>query len=224
MGEGKKRVLIIYYSFSSQTRNLVQSFAKGLEEHEVEVHWQQLKPMEKSKFPIGSFLATVRMMLTSFLRRRMPIEPLEAFCYDTWDLIVLAGPTWSYNPCGPVLTLLDSEHVLFRNQKVLPLISCRSYWRLHFWGLSRLLNKNKAKCISPLVFTHPAPEPWSTIGVFLKMMGKVPESGKSWLSRFYPKYGHSKRQVEEAGYIGQYFGKHLKLNENISDISFPRPL
>ncbi len=224
MSKGKKSVLIVYYSMSSQTRNLVQSFAKGLEEYDVEVFWQQIKPINVSKFPIGSFAGTLKMMVSSFVRKRIPIEALETSCYTSWDLIVLAGPTWSYQPCGPVLTLLDNEHGLFKNQRVLPIISCRAYWRSHAWGLARLLKKKEARNISPLVFCHPASEPWSTIGVFLKLIGKVPESGRYWFSRYYPKYGHSKKQVEEAGYIGRYFGKHLKIGDDITSISFPKPL
>ncbi len=221
---GKKRILIIYYSFSSQTRNLLQSFAKGLEEEGVEVVWQQLKPLKKLKFPLGSFLATMGMMVTSFFRKRMAIEPLEPVCFDNWQLIVLAGPTWSYSPSGPILSLFDTDRRLFNHQLVLPFISCRAYWRMHYWVLLRLLKKSQAKSISPIVFTHPIGEPWSTIGVFLKLAGKVPESGKSWLKKFYPKYGHSRNQVEEAQCVGHLIGKQIIGEKNLMDIDFPKPL
>ncbi len=198
-------------------------FIKGLEEHHIDVVWHQLKTLERLQFPVGSMLVTFGMMIGSFFRRRVAIESLEPYCYDEWDLIVLAGPTWSYSPSGPVLSLFDKEHQVFKGQDVLPFISCRAYWRMHYQGIKHLLSKSQARALSPVVFSHPVGEPWSTIGVFLKMAGRVPESGKSWLKKFYPKYGHSRNQTDDAQYIGSCIGRSLVGNECMESIVFPQP-
>ncbi len=151
------------------------------------------------------------MMVQTFLRKRYPIQPLNPICFDHWDLIILAGPTWSYNPSGPVLSLLDRDgKSLFGGKIVLPFISCRGYWRVHFYGLRALLRRCGATVAAPIVFSHPTPEPWRTIGVFLKLAGKVPEAGNSWFRRFYPKYGHSREQVEDSRKIGVELGEAIK--------------
>jgi multimeric flavodoxin WrbA len=167
----KKRVLILYYSFSSQTRNLLQAFVDGLEFHGVEICWQQLKPLQKLQFPLGSITSTLTMMVQTSLRKRFKIEAIDKVCYSDWDLVILAGPTWSYNPSGPVLSLIDHCGDLFNGRKVMPFISCRGYWRLHLWGLNSMLRKKGAMVLNPLIFLHVGAEPWLTIGVFLKLAG-----------------------------------------------------
>jgi hypothetical protein len=221
----RQRVLIVFFSFSSQTRNLLQGLSKGLREYDIDVEWLQLKTLETLQFPLGSCWATLKMMLTTFFRKRILIEQVHPDLFRPWDLIVLAGPTWSYHPSGPVLSLLDRDgERLLKNQKVLPFISCRGYWRMHLWGLRSLLKVKGAEVLRPVVFTHPVAEPWRTIGVFLKLAGKMPESGKSWFHPFYPKYGHSNRQVNDAKAIGLILGKYLQENKDLETLRFPTPV
>lgn len=222
---GQKRILLIYFSFSSQTNNLVHALVAGLDEFPVQVVKEKLTPLEQLRFPIGTIISTLRMMLVTFFRKRMPIEPLSSESEGSFDLIILAGPTWSYNPSGPVLSLLDRDgERLFRGQEVLPLISCRGYWRAHWWGLKKLLRKCGARVNNLIVFSHPNPEPWRTIGVFLRLTGRIPEKD-SWLRAKYPKYGHTRNQFEEATRFGQMIGKELTAGEgDIQSLNFATPV
>ncbi len=104
-----RRVLIIYYSCSGQTRKLVNAFAAGLEEGGVEVGLQPLRSMHRIPFPPGSMGRALAMMVRTFFRCRNPIGALDGRAHEQWQVIVLAGPTWSYNPSGPVLSLLDDK-------------------------------------------------------------------------------------------------------------------
>lgn len=221
----RKRVLIVYFSLSSQTRNLLHGLSKGLGEYDIDVEWQQVKTKESLAFPFGSVAATLKMMITTLFRKRVAIEPLTEDCFYPWDIIVLAGPTWSYHPSGPILSLLDRDgEKLFKERTVLPFISCRGYWRMHNWGLRALLKKKGARVLRPIVFTHPVAEPWRTIGVFLKLAGKMPESGRSWFHHFYPKYGHSKKQVNDAKAIGLIIGKSIEEKKDLTSLRFPTPV
>lgn len=221
----KKRILIISYSFSSQTRNLLHGLIDGLEKSGIEVFWEQLNPVSELRFPIGTISATLIMMTQTFLRKRYPVHPINPRCFAPWDLIILAGPTWSYNPSGPVLSLLDRDGKrLFAGKIVLPFISCRGYWRVHYYGLKGLLRRCGATVVAPLVFSHPTPEPWRTIGVFLKLAGKVPEAGSSWFHRFYPKYGHSRVQVEDCQRIGLELGENIIAGNPLHHPLFPIPV
>lgn len=205
----KPRVLIPFFSYSSQTNNLIQAVCLGMEKYDIEVVRERLIPVEQLRFPIGSIRGTLRMMLITFFRKRIPIQAISDHCFDDFDLIMLAGPTWSYHPSGPVLSLIDRDGKrLFENKLVIPLISCRGYWRFHWWGLKRLLYKCGAKVVNLIVFSHPNPEPWRTIGVFLKLAGRNPER-KSWFSSKYRKYGHTKKQMQEAKKFGKLIGREL---------------
>ena len=222
---GKKRILLLYFSFSSQTNNLVQSLANGLEGYDVDVTREKLSLVRPLRFPIGTVLGTLRMMIVTFFRMRLPIKPLSPQCFDDYDLVILAGPTWSYNPSGPILSLLDRDgEKIFKGQDVLPLISCRGYWRIHSWGLKLLLEKLGAKVVNLIVFSHPNDEPWRTIGVFLKLAGRIPEKS-SWLGKRYRKYGHTRKQFGEAKRFGQMIGKELaEESGDIQSLDFDTPL
>lgn len=221
---GKKRILLLYFSFSSQTNNLVHSLVNGLEDYDINVARERVTPVRPLRFPIGSVFGTFYMMLVTFFRMRIPIEPLSSQCSEDYDLVILAGPTWSYNPSGPILSLLDRDgEKLFKNQMILPLISCRGYWRMHWWGLKRILERQGARVVNLIVFSHPNAEPWRTIGVFLKLAGKIPE--KSWFRKKYRKYGHTRKQYEEAKRFGQMIGKEMtEVTGNIQSLDFDTPL
>ncbi|MCX5875774.1 MAG: hypothetical protein NT087_05685 [Deltaproteobacteria bacterium] len=215
-----KKVLILYYSLSAQTSGLVHRLGAGLEEQGVQLTCERLLPLAPRHFPIGTVPATLFMMLITFLRVRMPIQPLPPSCWEHYDLIVLAGPTWSYNPSGPVLSLLDRDGArLFVDQQVLPLISCRGYWRMHWLSLRWQLARCGAKVVGRMIFAHPSKEPWRTIGVFLKLAGRVPERGR-WLGRHYPRYGHSREQQDQAFAFGQAIGQALNRGSSLAELSF----
>ncbi len=221
----KKRVLVVYFSFSSQTRNLIRAIVVGLKKKDIDVQLEIIKPVEPLHFPLKTFYKTIKMMIITSFRWRVKIEPINDHCFEEYDLVLFAGPTWSYNPSGPILSFLDRYgNRVLQNRNVMPLISCRGYWRLHCWGLNRILVRCGAKLIPPIIFTHTTKEPWRTIGVFLKLAGKVPEAGKSWFRKYYPKYGHSRQQLASAEKIGQAMGDHLNEGKDIDTLTFPIPI
>lgn len=214
------QALFLYYSFSGQTSGLLRKLAAGLEQQQVEVELERLQPLRPLRFPIGSVIRTLQMMLRTCFRWRVPIEPLSPVSAKSFDLIILAGPTWSYNPSGPVLSLLDRDGAgLFAGRNVLPLISCRGYWRLHWYGLKKKLQHCGARVVNRMIFTHPHREPWRTMGVFLKLAGKAPERS-GLLGGHYRRYGHSREQLEEAFRFGVEIGETLRQGGSLSGLNF----
>jgi len=214
------RVLLIYYSFSGQTGVLLNRLAAGLKDQGVEVFFEKLKPVKHLRFPVGSIFRTYIMMLTTFFRKRVPIRQLSAKCSQEFDLIILAGPTWSYNPSGPILSFLDRDGKdVLGGREVLPLISCRGYWKTHWWGLQKKLVRCGARFSNMIAFSHPNPEPWRTIGVFFKIAGKNPERS-GFLSRHYKRFGHSNEQMEEAYRFGLQIGESLKSSTSLAAVNF----
>jgi hypothetical protein len=152
---------------------------------------------------------TLKMMVLTFFRKRVAIKPPSDKCFQSFDLIILAGPTWSYNPSGPILDLLDRYGKrLFSNKQVTPLISCRGYYRLHDWGLRKKLEDCDAQLTESIIFHHPVREPWSTIGVFLKSAGYHPEKMPLLADR-YPHFGHNVDQLLEAKALGSRIAEQL---------------
>jgi hypothetical protein len=216
----KKKILVLYFSLSSQTKNILYALIKGLKSSDIDVTIERLEPVQKLRFPLGSIYDTIKMMVLTFFRMRIPIKSISVKCFEDYDLIVLAGPTWSYNPCGPILFLFDSEgQKLFKGKKVLPVISCRGYWRVHWYGLRKLLFRCGAEVKNLIVFSHPSAEPWRTIGVFLKLAGRNPEK-KTWINKFYKKYGHTRNQLREAHRFGVILGEAIGKEVDIQSLSF----
>ncbi len=215
-----KKILFICFSLSGQTSSLLARFAKGIESTGISVTTERLHPMQQIHFPFRSIWSTFVMMMATFFRRRVPIKPLSEKCSKQYDLIIIAGPTWSYNPSGPILSLFDRDgKKIFSEQNVIPFISCRGYWRMHWFGLKSLLKKNNATIPNRIIFTHPSKEPWRTLGVFLKLAGKSPEK-HPFLSKHYPRYGHSKTQQEEAHRFGTLLGEAMIKNTKLDSLNF----
>jgi len=218
------KVLFLYFSFSGQTGVIVNRLSAGLKDQGIKVVFEKLKPVKHLRFPVSSILRTFAMMLTTFCRKRVPIQELSSKCNYEYDLIILAGPTWSYNPSGPVLFFLDKygEEVL-GGREVLPVISCRGYWKQHWRGLRRKLKKCGAHFSNLIAFTHPNPEPWCTIGVFLKIAGKNPERSR-FIGKHYTRFGHSNDQMEEAYRFGKMIGESLRDGTPLAEINFQTDL
>lgn len=211
---------MLYYSFSGQTSGILHCLANGLKDEGVAVVFEKLKPVAPPRFPVGSYLQTITMMVTTLFRVRIPIKKPDSRVADHYDLIILAGPTWSYNPSGPVLDFLAKYGPKFLGQQVvLPVISCRGYWRIHWFGLRKILVRCGALVPNVIVFSHPAREPWRTFGVFLKIVGKAPERHR-FIGRFYKRFGHNREQMEEAERFGREIGVALKNATSLSEIDF----
>lgn len=204
------RVCIIYFSLSGQSRGLINLLAAGLRSQGVEVVIEQVVARHRVGFPFYSVFKTLIMMLLTFFRKRIAILPLSDRCFQSYDLYILAGPTWSYNPSGPVLDLLDRYgDRLFKGRQVTPLISCRGYYRMHERGLRKSLQHCGAQVSDSIIFHHPVQEPWSTIGVFLRSAGYHP--GKiPLLAKHYNHFGHSVEQLLEVKSKGIRMGAQLQ--------------
>jgi hypothetical protein len=127
----------------------------------------------------------------------------------------VAGPTWSYNPSGPVLDFLRRYgQTLCAGKTVVPFISCRSYWRWHYFLLRQKLLRYGCTMGKPIVYMHPHREPWRFLGLLLQLRGKVVPREYSWWKKRYPAYGHSREQGEEALRTGKDLGAWLS-GENV---------
>lgn len=212
--ELKKRVLVVYYSFTQQTRILLKQFCAGLCEQGVEVELERLQPLYPYEFPFKSGWRLAAVMIRTFFRGRKEIQPVSEKCFKKWDYIVLAGPTWSYHPSGPILDFLDRYgSSVLRGRKVIPFISCRSYWRLHHLSLKRELRKVGASCQPLILFEHPTREPYRIIGLILKLRGKTIRG--DWFSKHYEMFGHSKKQAKEAYRLGVDLGEKMYAPQEI---------
>jgi len=192
----------------------VNGLVKGLEEGGAEVWIEQLRPLQPLPFPTGSYFKAFRLMTAAFFRRPVAISQPDRRCYGRWDLVICAGPTWSYNPSGPMLYFLETyAGELLAQQSVVPLICCRTYWRLHERVMRRLLLAAGSRVLQPVVFRHPLPGFWCAIGVFVKLAGKMPRFLRPILQSHCPRFGFTAQQIDEAKAIGRKLAQSLQGGE-----------
>lgn len=210
----RKRVLIVYYSYTQQTKMQLKKFISGLESWDIEVVVERLEPYAPYEFPFRSNWRLAVAMVRTFFCKAMPVRPIADVCHGQWDCLVVAGPTWSYNPSGPILDFVSRYgSTVCAGQLVVPFISCRSYWRWHNLLLGRKLRGYGCTVARPIVFMHPQKEPWRFIGLLLQLRGTVLPRQYAWWKKRYPGYGHNREQGEEAARVGRNLGGWL-LGEN----------
>lgn len=192
----------------------IKKFISGLECYGIEVISERIEPIRPYDFPFKSNIRLLAAMMTTFFQRRMTIRPVTDRCLVDTDCIVLAGPTWSYHPSGPILDFLDRYgRDICGGKTVIPFISCRSYWRFHYWTLKRRLAGFGCRVQDPIIFTHPQKEPWRFIGLILQLRGKIMRRENSWFRQYYPGYGHSREQGLEALEKGKHLAQALLSNK-----------
>lgn len=205
-----KHVLIVYYSFTQQTHKLIERYRDGLAYMGVQVELCCLRPTVPILFPLTSNISLLKRMWNPFLRKRVEINP-PPVKREFYDHIVIAGPTWSYQPSGPILDFLDKfGEKYLKGTSVSFLISCRSYWRTHYWGLKSICKGIGAEVDNvPVVFQHPVSEPWKTIGLLLWVRGYRHSEFPEWFRKKYPYYGHTEKQLIEAYHKGVLLAEQL---------------
>ncbi|NPA95649.1 MAG: flavodoxin family protein [Thermodesulfobacteria bacterium] len=204
-------VAIVYYSFSNQTAKLVHHLRKGFRSEGFDVETVKLVPRDRLTFPLHSVPKTIAMMLKTFFRKRVPIKEIDTSPIEKASLVVLAGPTWSYNPSGPVLSFLDKYAPILAGKDVQPVISCRKYWRTHYGYLKKKIERAGGRARDPFVFTHNVKEPWSTIGTFMTIAGINPKQ-HALMRKYYPRYGHNHTQLVEMEKKARDLAKSLASN------------
>ncbi|MGL1930637.1 MAG: hypothetical protein OCC45_02625 [Desulfotalea sp.] len=205
----KPRVAIIYYSLSQQTKRIVDSFRDGLVACDVEVDLCPIEPLKPLSLPLHSNLSLFKAMWRPFWRKRCKIKP-PILKDNNYDHIILAGPTWSYQPSAPILSFLDEYGEKYLSGKTVSfLISCRSFWRTHYWALRSQCKRVGAYPEKASVFEHFTNEPWCTLGLILRLRGIHHSKLPLWFQKRYPSYGHSEDQVIAAHKDGVLLGEEL---------------
>ena len=82
-----------------------------------------------------------------------------------------------------------------------------------------MLNQCGANIVNLIAFSHPNPEPWRTIGVFLTIAGKNPERS-SFFGKYYTRFGHTNDQMEEAHRFGTLLGEAIRQKKPVYKIDF----
>ena len=102
------KCLVLYYSFSGNTRLIAETVAK-----ELNADLEELKPVKPLNAGGAGYVMWGLRQLVS--QNKPPLLPLK---HDSkaYDLIVIGTPVWSYTVTPPIRTFLEEHH--FNGKKV----------------------------------------------------------------------------------------------------------
>lgn len=154
----KPRVLILYYSFTNQTRYVAEAMGEVFRELNCDVdecniefvdeHYhieRPFKPVLRKLFPW-----CIPQLLGKTGAVRVPDEILE----KDYDLICLGSPTWWLNPAMPIVSFLQSPSAkrLLEGKPIAAFAVCRKLWRNNIRRVKKLATKQGANFVDGAAF------------------------------------------------------------------------
>ena len=156
------RILVLYYSQTGQlTRAARAMLAPLAARRDVEVVWQELKPLAPYPFP-WSFFRFLDAFPECVYLDPAPIEPVGFDGDAHFDLIVVCYQVWFLSPSPPIVAFLKSPAArVLKDSPAITLIACRNMWLSAQEKMATLLAERGARLIDNVVLVDQGP-PWAT--------------------------------------------------------------
>lgn len=139
----KPRVLLLYYTFTNQTRRVADAMAEVFREQGWETHECAIEFIDERyriEFPFRPFWPRLmRWFLPQLAGRTGEIYVPEDTVTGAFDLICIGSPTWWLHPAMPVVSFLTSESSrrLLAGRPFAVFTVCRAVW----WNNLRVVKK-----------------------------------------------------------------------------------
>lgn len=156
------RILVLYYSQTGQLTRAARAMLVPLAaRRDVEIVWQELKPLAPYPFP-WSFFRFLDAFPECVYLDPAPIEPVGFDGDAQFDLIVLCYQVWFLSPSPPIVAFLQSPAAgVLKDRPVITLIACRNMWLSAQEKMKALLAERGARLVDNVVLVDQGP-PWAT--------------------------------------------------------------
>ena len=143
----KPRVLMLYYTFTNQTRRVAEAMGAAFRELGCDVEACEIEfidmryHIELPFRPVGRKL--FRWLVPQLLGKSGDVRVREEVLGRDYDLICLGSPTWWLNPAMPVVSFLKSPAAgqLLKGKRFAVFTVCRKLW----WNNMRRVRKMARK-------------------------------------------------------------------------------
>ena len=156
------RVLILYYTYTQQSRRVADSMeeafrARGCDVRQAGIEFTDKRWAERfTRFPLRHAWLDVLGMLPAQLRGatgeiRIPDEAREG----DYDLICVGSPTWFFRPSVPIRSFLKSEAAgrILNGKRFAAFVVCRRYWSINLRSVKKLGTKQGGEYVGGVHFT-----------------------------------------------------------------------
>ena len=163
-GERPLRVLIVYFTYTQQSRKVAETMAEGFRAKGCSVNLAAIEFTDKrwaerfSRFPFKHAYLDVVGMLPAQMRNatgeiEIPAEAREG----EYDLVCIGSPTWFFRPSVPIRSFLESDAAarLFKDGTPFAVYVCaRRYWSINFKQVKKLATKQGGEYVDNIHFVY----------------------------------------------------------------------
>ena len=201
-----RRILVIDYSQTGQTRNLRDSICVPLLENEkLKLDFLEIKPEQPFPFP-WPFVNFFEIFPETVQMKPIALKPLDIDTSQKYDLIILFYQVWFLSPSLPVSSFLQSPEakLLFKDTPVVTAIGCRNMWLQAQEKTKLHLQRLEATLVDNLVLTDKCGSAASFIATPLWML-----TGKKKAWSWVPKAGIDAEEINQASRFGEALATRL---------------
>lgn len=202
-----KRVLLLYYSQTGQTREALQQISAGLTgsmQYTVQCDLQAFSVEETFNFP-WKMRPFFRIFPRSVLGRAPRMNELN-LDFSTYDLIILGGQVWFLSPSLPLQSFLNSNQAQgLKGKKVIVVFTCRNLWYSGLRIVKEKLLALGSQFSGEIIVCERSPL-WASFVTTPRWM----LTGKKEAFLFFPEAGIKKDDFQDLKNIGYLIGQKLQ--------------
>jgi hypothetical protein len=159
----KPQMLFVYYSYTQQTKKLVEAMAEVLRARGADVELAAIEFLDEryakrfATFPMPHpFLEVLGMIPAEFLRRPGKIRIPDVVTQREYDLVCIGAPTWWLSTNVPIKAFLESETAatVLKGTRFAGVVACRRYWKHNLKTVRRRGTKAGGEYIDGIHFRY----------------------------------------------------------------------
>lgn len=162
MNEPSPRVLLVFYSYTQQSRKVAETMADVFRERGCDVRLAAIEFTDPryadrfTRFPLRHVYRDIFGMMPAQLRSatgaiRIPDEAQNG----DYDLICVGSPTWWIKTSVPIRSFLHSESAgrLLKGKRFAAYVVCRRYWSINLRTVKKLGTKRGGEYVDGIHFS-----------------------------------------------------------------------
>jgi menaquinone-dependent protoporphyrinogen IX oxidase len=156
------RVLIVYYTYTQQSKLVAEAMAEALRARGCEVRQASIGFTDKrwgdrfTRLPLRHAILDIVGMLPAQLRGATgEIEIPEEARQGDYDLVVIGSPTWFFRQSVPIRSFLKSDEAkrVLDGTRFAAFVVCRRYWRQNLKSVRKVGTKLGGEWVDGTHFT-----------------------------------------------------------------------
>lgn len=143
----RRRVLLLYYSYTHQTRRVADAMAEVFQAADCEVDQLAIEFVD-ARYQLGFPLRPFWRRLLKFVLPQLcggtgSIQYDEALLEKEYDLVCIGSPTWWFYPAMPITTFLKSDAAaqVLDGRPFAVFSVCRAFWGANYRTVKRLAKR-----------------------------------------------------------------------------------